>query len=69
MEPYPDIMTEEELIRYLRIPEVSKAADFHNVIENLRRMHDLPSIQICRQPLYPLEAIVKWVEEKAKLVD
>ena len=69
MEPYPDIMTEEELIRYLRIPEVSKAADFHNVIENLRRMHDLPSIQICRQPLYPLEAVVKWIEKKVDLVD
>ena len=68
MEPYPDIMTEEELIRYLRIPEVSKAKNFHNVIENLRRMHDLPSIHICRQPLYPLEAIVKWVEEKTKLL-
>ncbi|RKY05873.1 MAG: hypothetical protein DRP56_08425 [Planctomycetota bacterium] len=69
MKPYPDIMTEEELIRYLRIPEVSKAVDFHNVIENLKRMHDLPSIHICRQPLYPLEAIVKWVEKKAELVD
>ena len=68
MKLYPDIMTEEELIRYLRIPEVSKAADFHNVIENLRRMHALPYIHICRQPLYPLEAIVKWVEEKTKLV-
>ena len=69
MQPYPDIMTEEELIRYLRIPEVSKASDFHNVIENLRRMHDLPSIQICRQPLYPLEAVIKWVEKKTELVD
>ena len=68
MQPYPDIMTEEELIRYLRIPEVSKAADFHNVIENLRRMHDLPYIHICRQPLYPLEAVIKWVEENTKLL-
>jgi len=69
MEAYPDIMTEEELIRYLRIPEVSKAKNFHNVIENLKRMHDLPYIHICRQPLYPLEAVVKWVEKKSKLVD
>jgi hypothetical protein len=63
MQPYPDIMTEEELIRYLRIPEVSRASDYHNVIENLRRMHALPYIHICRQPLYPLEAVVKWVKE------
>ena len=69
MEPYPEIMTEEELIRFLRIPEVSKAKDFHYVIENLRRMHDLPCIHICRQPLYPLEAIVKWVEEKTNFRD
>ena len=68
MKLYPDIMTEEELIRYLRIPEVSKAADFHNVIENLRRMHALPYIHICRQPLYPLEAVAKWVEEKTNLL-
>ena len=67
MQPYPDIMTEEELIRYLRIPEVSKATDYHNVIENLRRMHDLQYIHICRQPLYPLEAIIKWVEENTNL--
>lgn len=61
---YPDIMTEEEVILFLRIPEISKAANFKHVIENLKRMHNLPCIHICRQPLYPLEAIKKWVKEK-----
>jgi len=61
---YPELMTEEEVICFLRIPEISKAANFKHVIENLKRMHNLPCIHICRQPLYPLEAIKKWVKEK-----
>lgn len=69
MNPFPDIMTEDELIRFLRIPEISKAANYHHVIENLRRMHDLPYIHICRQPLYPLAAVCQWVKEKTKTRD
>ena len=61
---YPDLLTEEELIKFLRIPSVSKANDYHNVIENLKRMHGLPRIHICGKPLYPVEAIRKWTEEK-----
>ncbi len=63
----PDILTEEELVKFLRIPEVSNAKNYHNVIENLKRMHNLPCIHICRQPLYPIEAIRKWVKEKTIL--
>ena len=62
--PCPELMTEAEVIEFLRIPEVSKAADYSNVIENLKRMHDLPCIHICRQPLYPIEAVRKWIQEK-----
>ena len=69
MQIYPEIMTEEELIRFLRIPEVSKAKDYHYVIEHLRRMHDLPCIHLCRQPLFPLKAIQEWVKEKTNLRD
>lgn len=61
---YPDLLTEEELIQFLRIPEVSKAVNHHNVIENLKRMHGLPRIHLCGKPLYPIEAIKKWIEEK-----
>ena len=59
-----ELMTEEELIVFLRIPLISKAKDYHNVIENIKRVHNLPCIHICKQPLYPLEVIRKWVEEK-----
>ena len=62
--PYPELMTEEEVLGFLRIPEVSKADNYSNVIENLKRMHDLPCIHICRQPLYPIEAVRKWIQEK-----
>jgi hypothetical protein len=60
----PELLTEEELIRFLRIPEVSKARDHHNVIENLKRMHDLPRIHLCSKPLYPREALRQWIREK-----
>ncbi|MCJ7560167.1 hypothetical protein MUO79_06065 [Candidatus Bathyarchaeota archaeon] len=62
--PCPELLTEEELVAFLRIPEVSNAADYHNVIENLKRMHGLPRIHICGKPLYPLQAIRTWIEEK-----
>ena len=62
--PCPELMTEDELVRFLRIPEISKAADHHNAIANLKRMHDLPCIHLCKQPLYPLSAVRKWIEEK-----
>ena len=59
-----DLMTEDELVVYLRIPEVSKSKDYHNVVENLKRMHELPRIHICGKPLYPREAIEEWVKGK-----
>ena len=59
-----EIMTESEVIRFLRIPEVSNSKNYHNVIENLKRMHDLPRVHICGKPLYPREAIKEWIKEK-----
>ena len=59
-----ELMTEAELIAYLRIPEVSNSKNHHNVIENLKRMHDLPRIHVCGKPLYPREAIREWIKEK-----
>ena len=64
---YPDLLTEEELIKFLRIPSVSKANDYHNVISHLKRVHNLPCIHICRQPLYPTEAVRRWIGEKTVL--
>jgi len=62
--PCPELLTEDELIVFLRIPEISKSENYHNVIENLKRMHDLPRIHICGRPLYPIKAIRKWIESK-----
>ncbi len=62
--PCPELLTEAELIQYLRIPLVSNAMDYRNVVNNLKRMHGLPCIHISKQPLYPLEAIRQWVHEK-----
>jgi len=57
------LLTENELIQYLRIPEVSRAKDHHNAVENLKRMHNLPRIHICGQPLYPREVIQEWIHD------
>jgi len=62
----PLLLTEDELISLLRIPEISRAQDYHNVIENLKRMHDLPCIHICKTPLYPFEAVRQWVQDKVE---
>lgn len=62
-----ELMTEAELVAYLRIPEVSNSKDYHNVIDNLRRTHHLPCIHICKKPLYPLEAVRQWVLDKAEM--
>jgi hypothetical protein len=50
--PCPTVMTEEELIRFLRIPEISSATNHHNVIENLKRVHGLPRIHLCGTAVY-----------------
>ena len=65
---YPDLMTEAELIEYLRIPEISRSGNFHNVIENLKRMRDLPRIHICLKALYPLKAVRDWVNKQTMIV-
>lgn len=45
--PCPTVMTEDELVRFLRIPEISKATSYRHVIENLKRIHGLPRIHLC----------------------
>lgn len=65
--PCPELMTEEELIQFLRIPEVSNSKDYHNVIENLKRFRQLPRIHISNRALYPKKAILEWIEEQIKV--
>jgi|GEM_PF-1118495 len=60
----PELLTEEELIAFLRIPQVSNAENYHNVIENLKRLRRLPRIHICNKTLYPRKAIEKWIEQE-----
>ena len=60
----PVLMTESELIEFLRIPVISNANDHHNVIENLKRLRNLPRIHICNRTLYPKGAILKWIEQQ-----
>ena len=63
--PCPELLTEAELIQFLRIPEISKASNYSNVIANLKRMHDLPRIHLCGKILYPTREIMKWISEKS----
>jgi len=59
-----ELMTESELIQFLRIPEISNSKDYHNVIAHLKRIRGLPRIHICRKALYPKKAILDWVEKE-----
>ncbi len=59
-----ELMTESEVVQFLRIPEVSNSKNYHNVIEHLKKFRGLPRIHICRKALYPKKAILKWVEKE-----
>ena len=59
-----ELMTESEVIQFLRIPEISNSKNYHNVIENLKRVRGLPRIHICRKALYPKKAVLEWVEKQ-----
>ena len=62
--PCLELLTEDELALFLRIPEVSSSKDHHNVIEHLKRYRGLPRIRICNKVLYPKGAILKWIERE-----
>ena len=58
----PTVMTEEELIRFLRIPEISNARSHRNAIENLKRTRGLPRIHLCGKTVYLTDSIKAWLE-------
>jgi hypothetical protein len=58
----PTVMTEEELIRFLRIPEISKARSHRNLVENLKRTRGLPRIHLCGKTVYLADAVKVWLE-------
>ena len=61
---YPELLTEEELIRFLRIPEISGSQNYHNVVEHLKKVRGLPRIHICHKVLYPKKAVLELVEKE-----
>jgi len=66
---FPDLLTEAELIEYLRIPTITSATNLHNVIEHLKRFRGLPRIHICNKTLYPKKAVLHWVENQIRNED
>jgi hypothetical protein len=61
---FPDLMTEQELITFLRIPEVSTASNHNNVIKNLIRFRNLPRIHIGKKLLFPRSAVLEWIKNE-----
>jgi hypothetical protein len=61
-----ELMLEDELIEFLRIPQISRSKNYHNVVAHLKRHRGLPCIHICRQPLYSKESIRQWIRESAE---
>jgi len=62
--PCPTVMTEEELIRFLRIPEISGATNYRHVIENLKRTHGLPRIHLCGKTVYLADSVRYWLQQR-----
>ena len=62
-----ELMTEAELIHFLRIPEISGSKNYHNVIEHLKKFRGSPRIHICRKALYPKKAVLEWLEKETNL--
>ena len=60
----PDLLSIEEVIHVLRIPQLSTSKDYHTVIKNLIRFRDLPRIQICKKLLFPKKAVLEWIEKE-----
>ena len=61
--PCPTVMTEEELIQLLRIPQISIATNHKHVIENLKRAHGLPRIHLCGKTVYLTDSVKAWLEK------
>jgi len=61
--PCPTVMTEEELIQFLRIPQISNATNHRHVTENLKRNHDLPRIHLCGKTLYLTDSVKDWLRQ------
>jgi hypothetical protein len=61
---FPELMTEGELVDFLRIPLVSKSKHYGNVVDNLKRMRGLPCLHICHQPLYLRQSVIEWVKSE-----
>ena len=60
--PCPTVMTEEELICFFRIPEISTARNYRHVVENLKRKHGLPRIHLCGKVVYLMDSVKTWLE-------
>ena len=61
--PCPTVMTEAELIQFLRIPEISNATNHGHVIENLKRNHGLPRIHLCGKVVYLTDSVRDWLQQ------
>ena len=59
----PTVMTEDELIQFLRIPKISNATNHRNVIENLKRNHGLPRIHLCGRAVYLTDSVRQWLQQ------
>ena len=62
--PCPTVMTEAELIRFLRIPEISGATNHRHVIDNLKRVHGLPRIHLCGKTVFLTDSVKQWLQQR-----
>ncbi len=55
-----------ERSEWCQVLEISNAKNSRNVIENLKRMHDLPRIHLCGKNVYLTDTVKQWLEGRVK---
>jgi len=63
---FPELLTEDELVEFLRLSDLGAKGKHGNVIAHLKRTRGLPCLHISKQPLYWLPAIRDWIQQQVE---
>lgn len=64
LQPVPDLMTESELIRYLRLDSIN-VKNTYNTLYRYRKM-GLKAVQVSKAVLFPKKSVEEFIEKQIK---